>query len=458
MTDRPDDKTLLPSSLAQNPAPVEVESQDRMTKVRSQVDRIMEVFTKVLPSNYVAQVTGPYYTIQYQALAEQIAEFQITAQEVFADSDYEYTRSEFLWQILGSLVFPDAATVGAPDIPGDISYRTFLRRMVELLLQGATAKTQREGIELLTDATVEIIERAVAARQTPGDHSAWGPADQFVFEVNISQTTTVEVGGEEVVLYTFPEDTFRLQRNVQLVLRALKPAHTLYDYRHLFKETFGPLFTEQFTSQYEDYHYQDLRRFWLGAERITGEGGATLANRTLFSDSMRDFSSINPGAVLAILSGPNASTGGFGSTKEDGYPGRYRVISRQAFLSDDSTPRRYTTSPTGLTGKATVLGDVATDTSQDWGLAVEGEILTFSAGLNIGASFRLKTLLGAAGGLVGVAHGPATKVRVAPSILRVEPRMGETQNGQLYTVGVDRLGVQGPVEVVGEDVSITFTC
>lgn len=459
MADQPDDKTLLPSLLAQNPAPVEVTGQDRMIKVRSQVDRIMEVFTKVLPSNYVAQVTGPFYTIEYQALAERIAEFQITAQEVFADSATEFTRSEFLWQILGSLVFPDASTVGYPDIPGDISYRTFLRRMVELLLQGSTAATQKEGIELLTDATVEIIERAVAARKTPGNHSAWGPADQFVFEINVSETVTIDVGGQPVVLYTFPEEPFRLQRNVQLVLRALKPAHTLYDYRHLFKETFGPLFTEQYTSRYEDYHYQDFRRFWLGAERIAGEEGITLTDRTLFSDPTRDFSSIHVGSILAVLSGPNSTTGGFGSgvsTKDDGYPGRYRVVGVQAFLTTDYTPRLYQTTPTGLRGRATVIGDVISDPTQDWGQAGEGEILTFTAGPNVGASYRLKTLLGLTGGPVGATHGPATQVRAAPSILRVEPRMSGALGGQVYTVGVDRLGVQVPRAVAGEDVTLTF--
>ena len=99
MADQPVDKTLLPSLVPQNPAPFEQDSQGRKNVVRSQVDRIMEVFLQVLPSNYVSQVSGPFYTIQLQSIAERIADFQITAQEVMADSVFDYTRSEVLYQI-----------------------------------------------------------------------------------------------------------------------------------------------------------------------------------------------------------------------------------------------------------------------------------------------------------------------------------------------------------------------
>ena len=194
MTDQPVEKTLLPALVQQNPAPFTQDSQDRKDAVRSQVDRIMGVFLQLLPSNYVSQVMGPHYTLQFQAAAERIADFQITAQEVFADSDFDYTRSEVLYQIIGSLVFPDAATDGYPNIDGDITYRTFLKRMVALLLQGATKLTVEQGIALLTDATVTVIEKGVEARKLKGT-SAWGVDDQFTFEVDVTGSRTVTSGG-----------------------------------------------------------------------------------------------------------------------------------------------------------------------------------------------------------------------------------------------------------------------
>ena len=149
------------------------------------------------------------------------------------------------------------------------------------------------------------------------------------------------------------------------------------------------------------------------------------------------------GAELRIFSGANE--------------GRYRVVDVRAFpFGDDAIARAYTTSPTGLSGTATVSGDVITDTTQDWGSTVEGEVLTFTEGPNQG-DYRLDTLLGSSGGPVGFVAGPATQVRVSPSIIRVERRMNTASlTGQTYTVTVDRLGVRTPQTRTAEDASSQF--
>ena len=478
MADQPVDKSQLPDMVAQNPSLTTQDSQDRKNAVRTQVDRIMAVFLKVLPSNYVARVTGPAYSIQFQAAAEQIAAFQIDAQEIFADNNIAYTRPEYLFQIIGALIFPDANASGWPEIPGDLSYRTFLGRMVQLLLQGGTKKTMEEGVELLTDADVEIIERAVAARMLEGGRSAWGWPDQHVFEINVSESdgealvpfpgTTDEEGGLLVDRQRFPEKPFRFLNNVELVLRALKPGHTLYDLRFLFTEIFDGLFSDSSTLGFSIYYYQDFRRFWWGAERIAGDGGITPTDRTLLSDPTRDFSSIKLGCILTILSGPNSvHSGGVEGTPasvDEGHVGRFRVMEILVFPGgDDAVRRAYTTSPTGLSGRAEVRGEDIFDVDQTaWDTVVEGEILTFSEGLNAG-SYRLKTLLGNRGGLIGPAILPTgvgtaviPGVRAAPSTLRLRRRVAVAATGQEYEVTVDRLGMQVPRVVTGEDASRFF--
>jgi hypothetical protein len=461
MADKPADKTLLPTLLVQNPSPVGKGGQDRITTKRAQVDRIMEVFLQLLPSNYVSQVTGPFYTVQFQAVAEVIADFQLTAQEAFSDASYEYTRSEFLFQLLGMLVFPDADSDGYPDLKGDLTYREFLRRMVALLLQGATKPTIEEGLGLLSDATFTLVEKVIAARQTtkkvwdaaqgrwvdrPG--SAWGLDDQFEFEINVEHTDP------ETGLQAFPPDPFVLQENARIVLRALKPAHTLYDYRHLFREAFGQLFTDTYSWELSNYYYDDFRKFCCGAKQVSGTAGVTWTDRGLFSDTTREFDQISAGAELVILTGPNSIAA---SSADSGEYGRFRVEDVLAFpVGTDTTARAYTTSPTGLTGMATVTGDAIEDPNQDWGQAVEGEELTFTAGPNAG-TYRLKAVLGNNGGPVGEpTTGSGTRVRVALSLLRLERRMKYATTGQQYTVVVDRLGVQEARQVTGEDASIFF--
>jgi len=460
MANQPRDKNLFPSSIPQNPSLLG-DSQDRKNAVRSQVDRIMAAFMKVLPSNYVSQVSGPFYNLQFQSAAEEIANIQILAQETMADAFTDYTRPEYLWQIIGSLVFPDAKTDGWPDIEGDLTYREFLQRMVLLLLQGAKPDVIKDGIELLTDATVEVIERGIEARKLKGK-SAWGSDDQFTFEINISEEAgTVEIDGEDIPLYRFPtEDPFTLARNAQIVLRALKPGHTLYDYRHLFFDSFKHLFTDTWSSEFTTYYYQDFRRFWLGAKCVTGTEGKTLLDRALFSDASRDFTSIQPGAILTILDGHNSEhisdNDGTPVHLDEDYTGNFRVDEVLFFpVGDDAVPRTYTTSPTGLSGTATITGDVLEDPSQHWENAVEGEILTFTVGPNSGF-YRLKTLVGTFGGPVGFADGPATKVKIAPSILRLQRRMSQSVDSQAYKVEVDRLGMQTPRRVESEDATVFF--
>jgi hypothetical protein len=108
-----------------------------------------------------------------------------------------------------------------------------------------------------------------------------------------------------------------------------------------------------------------------------------------------------------------------------------------------------------LSGTATVTEDTLEDLAQNFGLAAEGEMLTFTAGPNAG-TYRLKMLLGNTGGPVGLTSGPATRVRVAPSLLRIDRRMRYVVTGQSYLVAVDRLGVQVPHSVAGEDATVHF--
>ena len=423
------DNPLISRELTQNPSPSPEVGQEFILRVSEQTERIMAWFLKVLPSNYVAQIKGPFYSLQFQAAAEQIANFQVLGQEVYKDSDYDYTRPEYLWEILGTLVFPDAVKRrDVPTVDGDTEYRTFLQNMVLLLLKGATPEAVEEGAGLLTDATVTVVEKFLGSRDVG---SAWDLDDQFTFEVNVEQD-----GGT-----AFPDDPFTLQENVRIILRALKPAHTLYDYRHVFREAFGEIEAELSWSM-GAYYYDDMRKFCQGAKAIVGAAGETMSTRTLFRDSTRSFNSVVMGAVLTITSGSNA--------------GQHQVREVKTFPGgDDSTARAYTTAPTGLTGFASVTSGVLVDTSQNWGLAAKGEVLTFTVGSNAG-SYLLADILGPTGGPVGVVAGPGTQVTVEPSVLRVQRRMNVAATGQGYSVDVDRLGVREPQTILDEDVAPQF--
>jgi hypothetical protein len=422
-------KPLVPFTVEQNPSPSPVEGQAYQSKKQALVNALMESFRSVLPSNYVAQVNGPWYSLQFQAMLEQVADAQLTASEVLKDSAWDFTRPEFLWQVLGTLVFPSG---DVPQIDGDIRYREFLRGMVRLLLQGATVDSMREGIELLDpNIVVQVIENYL---ETPPRDPVGGKTilDQFGVEIFVSNST----GGG------FPSDPFVLEANARKVLAALKPAHVLYTYSYLFTDQYDGLSDENGLSMaIENYYYDDARRYCEGALEISGTG-TVLAGRVLLTDPTLSFASIRTNAVLRITGGANA--------------GVYTVTGLVGLLGGtDATPRAYFTSPTGLAGTLTATApDVLTDAAQNWGLAVEGEQITITGGANAG-TYRLDTVLGSSGGPVGGAGVSGTQVRIAPSTLRVNRRFAEV-GVVSYAVDVDRLGVRVPQAVVNEDVSIQF--
>ena len=515
---------ILPSAVQENPSLAVGEDQAFARAVDDQVQIIMAFFLAVMPSNYASQVKGPFYTMQFQAAAEQIARIQVQASEIFSDSDYDFTRPEFLYQIVGSLVFPDAGTDGIPTLPSDIAQRKFVKDMAGILLQGATKQALIDAIGLLTSADVQIIEKAIEARTNP--NTAYTIANQFQFEITVSKTVktsvtasvgppdlpdhyhTIQVGenGSGLTVDTvwtgattgiahthdiygwlvqpwvatstipahlhelvseFPDvDPTALLNNVMLVLKAIKPAHTLYEYRNLFRETFRTLFTDSETINVNSSYYDDLRKYWWGAARLSSTSGRTLTDRTLFSDPTRSFAHISIGAALTVTSGPNAVNA---STTDQNTVGRYMVADILTFpVPADRAVVPFTTSPSSLSGELQVTGtntvqamtfDVATnqyiaDTSFDWAGIEENEILTLLSGVNAG-NYRFDALLGNNGGPVLTATGPAYQARMAPSLLRLDRRMGSVATGQEYDIVVDRLGVLTP-NAVTEDVSSFF--
>ena len=424
-----DQKKIFPTGISQNPYPNIEKGQAYLTAVRNQVENILEDFKKILPSNYVSEVTGPFYSIQFQAIAEQLAKLQITAQEVFNDTGYEFTRSEFLWQLVTSVVYPTGSNTGIPSIDGDISFRDFLNNLIPLFLKGATKLSVEEGLALLTGVDIEIIEKFLALNVKD---SLWGYPEQFEIEINISKNNGT----------AFPFDPFLLQDNLKLVLQALKPAHIIYDYRHVFREIFSDIITDSATTENTNYYYEDFRHNCQGLKEISGFQGETLKSRFYFRDVTRDFSRISKDAILNIVDGENV--------------GLYRVLQiLHVFLPNDPIPRKYQTVPTGLSGKAICIDSHFRDENQNWSSVEEGEILTILEGPNAG-SYRIKALLGLNGGYLGYQNvGASIEVSVSPSILRIDTLMPREASNQTYSVSLDRLGVKTPITYT-ETVSSQF--
>ena len=426
----------LPFSLTQNPSPnPATEGQDFLDKRQELVNEIMASFRAVLPSNYVAVTNGPWYSLQFQAMAEQLADIQLSSTEILKDSQWDFTRTDFLWQMLGTYVFPGATdSSGIPQIDGDIDYREFLQEMVLMLLMGATKASLEGGLEALdSELIATVVERYL---ETPprDPNGAYTIADQFAIDIFI-----------ETVSGGFPDDPFLTQENAALVIEALKPAHVLYTLTYLFRDAFAEIADDGgdwLSLELDTYYYDDMRKWCLGAKSIIGTNGEVLSDRTLLSDSSFSFASIRVGATLRVTAGLNA--------------GVYRVVETRALLSGVSvTPVAYTVSGGGSGTLTAISADVVEDALQDWGTFPVDTTITIALGVNAG-TYRLDTVLGSTGGPIGTVGVSGTQVRLSPSILKVDRRMPAPGTGQAYEVNVDRLGVRIPKVVSAEDVSNQF--
>ena len=420
----------LPYSLSQNPAPNPAEQGQSYQQDKTVLTQeIMAAFRAVLPSNYVAVTNGPWYSLQFQAIAEQLAAIQISASEVFADSGWDFTRPDFLWETLGTLVFPGVRDKsGIPLINGDVDYRSFLQTMANLLLEGATKSSIEQGLEALNpNITAYVLERYL---QTPprDPNGAYTISDQFALDI------LLDAGNQ------FPDNPVALERNVNLVLAALKPAHVLFTYSTLFRDNFPTPEDEVLAIDADEYFYEDNRKYCFGAKEINGTSGAFLTQRQFFSDPSRSFAAV-PDLGAATLKASGSS---------------YKVKGKKALIAGaDATLRPYTTSPSGLTGFVLALNQTdLQDSLQDWGNAVEGEVIQILTGPNAG-SYRLETVLGSDGGPLGQSGLSGDRVRLSYSILELYQR-GPAGTGLSYTVSVDRLGQQSVREVLAEDVTNQF--
>jgi hypothetical protein len=225
------------------------EYQQRLTK-RSQV--LFSNLMNLLPSTYISTVCGPNYSIELKAVATELARVEMSLEDVYFDTDFFSTRSEFLYSIVGYLVFLDGKLPTTSF--DDEGFREFLLNVIEIYFQGSVPKSLQEAVQLLIPSGVSITENYLLARIA---NSGYDISDQFGFQVTVDSTSS-----------GFPTDVFSLNKDIKLLLDILRPAHTLFSVRYLFRDPYDPnsgagvLDSTRF--RMANYWYEDFRVFPKG--------------------------------------------------------------------------------------------------------------------------------------------------------------------------------------------------
>lgn len=283
----------------QFPYPLTDQGKGYSLAVQSRSTAILSSLQGFLASNYRATIPSTEYAKFLRSLSIELAKLTVGIEELSADIDFGEVRPEFLYQTVAYYIFRDG---DLPDLElSDEGFREFLLTILEIFFQGSTPESIRDAVTLFTDENFTLKENFIETRSptSPLDIS-----DQFGF--------TVEFDLEEG---EFPPDLFTLQDNINLLVKIVKPAHTLFTVAYLFQDGYtgpsdgdGSGVVDEVSFSIVDRRYEDIRRYCKGmAGWQASTGFGTLGSLFTFRDDAvsSPLSSVRVGATLTIVSGPN---------------------------------------------------------------------------------------------------------------------------------------------------------
>jgi hypothetical protein len=287
---------------------------DRAVQSRGQA--ILNSLMGFLASNYRSSIPSTEYSYYLRSMSIEMARMTLEIEELQQDASFERIRSEDLFEALGLYIFQDGKL---PDQDfSDESFRCFLLAILDILFEGSQPKSLEKAIALFTDEKFTLIEFFKQARNptSPRDIS-----DQFGFSIEFDLNQN-----------QIPSNLFDLQKNLEQILRIVKPAHTLFGIAYVFGEEYlGPNgglenVLDEVTLDLHDRRYEDKRGYCDG---MSGWESATGMVTDLYY--LEDVATSSP--MLSVKIGANLLVKGGVNT------GRYTV---KEILSEDKirvTPR-----------------------------------------------------------------------------------------------------------------------
>lgn len=243
--------------------------------------RSQAVFTtllNLLPSNWISTVQGPNYTNEVKAVAVEVARLELALEDVDFDSNFQNTRSDFLYSLIGYLIFLNGKLpVTTFD---DVEFKQFLLNVIRIYFQGSVPSSMRDGVELFVSQGVTVTENFLLVR---AGASGLDISDQFGFQIDIEG-----IGGAG-----FPPDIFIVDSNIRLILDIIRPAHTLFRIRYLFRDSYRPneeqggKILDASRWRLSSYYYDDFRVFPQGLkdrDRLGVKENVTVSDEDHSSD------------------------------------------------------------------------------------------------------------------------------------------------------------------------------
>lgn len=221
-------------------------------RVLQRAQTIFSTLLNLLPSNYISAVQGPNYTVELKAVAVELAKIELALEDVDLDRDFRKTRAEFLYSIIGYMVFLNGKL---PSLQfDDEEFRTFLLNLIRIYFQGSVPESIRDAAGLFLTEDFTTLENFLLVR---AGASGLDISDQFGFQITIDSTGA------------FPAEVFQIESSIRTILDIVRPAHTLFQIRYLFHDNYDPnspsgKILDAMRWYMGSYYYEDFRSYWGG--------------------------------------------------------------------------------------------------------------------------------------------------------------------------------------------------
>ncbi|OPZ34383.1 MAG: hypothetical protein BWY99_02557 [Synergistetes bacterium ADurb.BinA166] len=260
----------------------EESGEEYEARLVADADQEFKILLRLLSSYWQSTVDGPNYARELKAMALALARLRISLGDIRNDTYYTATRTEFLYQVLTSVVFPNPLTDGVPDLQKtDIDFRTFLQEVISVYFKGSVPESVKKSVELITGGSVVVREAFLEGRK-PG--SGYDISDEYGFDVEVILPSPGNI------------DTFLADKNIRILLNIVRPAHTLYRIKYVLQDEYVGQRTKSSPGKVKDsmsfdlsnYGYEDFRKFFSGVYGVDA-GGVAVPINVVAEDHSSDF-------------------------------------------------------------------------------------------------------------------------------------------------------------------------
>jgi hypothetical protein len=245
---------------------VEESGEEYENRLIIAADEEFRILLRLLSSYWQSTIDGPNYARELKAMAVAIARIKMSLGDIQNDTYYTATRTEFLYQVVTSIVFPNPQTDGVPDLQKtDLDFRSFLQSVILLYFKGSIPDSVQSAVELITGGSVVIRE---AFKEARNHGSGYDISDEFGFEVDVLLPNPGSI------------DLFLADKNIRILLNIIRPAHTLYRMRYILQDSYIGNQTktnpskvlDSFSFDLSNYGYEDFRKFFGGVYGVDPGG------------------------------------------------------------------------------------------------------------------------------------------------------------------------------------------